>query len=40
VFNRRAFAAHGLHICGDGRKIALYANTLLGSFFLREEVVG
>jgi hypothetical protein len=23
----------------DGRKIALYANTLPGSFFLRKEVV-
>ena len=38
-FNRSAFAVHGLQFYEDGRKIALYANTLPGFFFLREEVV-
>lgn len=38
-FNRGAFAVHGLQFYEDGRKIAPYANTLLGSFFLWEEVV-
>jgi len=37
--NRSAFAVYGLQFYEDGRKIALYANTLPGSFFLREEVV-
>ncbi len=38
-FSRSAFAVHGLQFYEDGRRIALYANTLPGSFFLREEVV-
>jgi hypothetical protein len=38
-FNGSAFAVHGLQFYEDGRKIALYANTLPGSFFLPEEVV-
>jgi len=38
-FNGSAFAVHRLQLYEDGRKIALYANTLPGSFFLREEVV-
>jgi len=38
-FNRSAFAVHGLQFYEDGRKIALYANTLSEFFFLREEVV-
>ena len=33
------FAVHDLQFYEDGRKIARYANTLPGSFFLREEVV-
>ena len=37
-FNGSAFAVKGLQFYEDGRKIALYANTLLESFFLREEV--
>jgi hypothetical protein len=39
-FNSSAFAVHGLQFYQDGRKIAPYANTLPGSYFLREEVVG
>jgi hypothetical protein len=31
---------YSLQFYEDGRKIALYASTLLGSFFLLREVVG
>jgi hypothetical protein len=39
ALNGSAFAVKGLQFNEDGKKIALYANTLPGSFFLREEVV-
>jgi hypothetical protein len=38
-FSGNAFVVHALQFYEDGRRIALYANTLPGSFFLREEVV-
>jgi hypothetical protein len=38
-FNSSVFAVRGLQFYGDGRKIAPYANTLPGSFFLLEDVV-
>jgi len=38
-FDRRAFAVDGLRLHENGRKIALYADTLPASFFLREEVI-
>jgi hypothetical protein len=37
-FNRSAFVANGLQFYADGRKIALNANTLPESFFLRGVV--
>ena len=37
-FDGSAFAVKGLQFYRDGRKIALYANTLPEPFFLREEV--
>ncbi len=39
-FNASAFAAKGLQFYEDGRKIAVYANTLPGAFSLLREVVG
>jgi hypothetical protein len=39
-FNRRVFVVHSLQFDEDGRKIALYFNTLPGSFLLLREVVG
>jgi len=36
--NRNALAVHGLQFYEDGRRIALYANTLPGSFLLKEVV--
>jgi hypothetical protein len=38
-YKRSAFAMYGLQFHEDGRKIALYASTLLGSLSLLGEVV-